>query len=345
MALPHVSVVILNWNTCELLKQFIPSVVENCNISGVEIVLADNGSTDDSVMWVRQYHPQIRIIELHQNYGFAEGYNKALAEIESEFSVMLNSDVAPGKNWLEPLIQAMRNFPNTAACVPKIMSFTNPDQFEYAGAAGGFIDSFGYTFCRGRVFNISETDKGQYNCSGKIFWGSGSALMIRTALFRDTGGLDHDFFAHMEEIDWCWRVKNRGYDIRYVPSSVIYHLGGGTLSYKSPKKTYLNFRNNMLLILKNKPGFSGWGTLFFRFFLDYVAMAKFVFSHEYDFAKAVPRAHYSFLIKFGYYLKKRKTLMPFVIKTNHPETYKGSIVIDFFLRNRKYFNQIKFKPD
>lgn len=343
MALPHVSVVILNWNTCELLKQFLPAVVENCNLPGVEIVLADNGSTDNSVEWVKQNFPAIQIIALSENFGFAEGYNKALSKIDSELSVMLNSDVAPGKGWLEPLIKTMTEHNDTAACVPKIMSFNNPEQFEYAGATGGFIDILGYTFCRGRIFNLSEADTGQYDTPGTIFWGSGSALMIRTALFRETGGLDNDFFAHMEEIDWCWRVKNRGYNIRYVPDSVIYHLGGGTLSYINPKKTFLNFRNNMLLILKNKPGIPGWATLLFRFFLDYVAAVKFIFSHEYDFAKAIPKAHYSFLSRFGYYLKKRKELMPFVTQSKHPETYKGFIIVDFFLLKRKYFSQIKWK--
>lgn len=344
MAITHVSVVILNWNTCDLLKRFLPVVIENTMMPGVEVVLADNGSTDDSVVWVRNNFPSMRIISLSENFGFAEGYNQALAMVDSEFSVLLNSDVAPDKGWIEPLIQTMHDYPNTAACVSKIMSLTNPQKFEYAGATGGFIDRFGYTFCRGRIFNISETDDGQYDIPGNIFWGSGSALTIRTALFRETGGLDHDFFAHMEEIDWCWRIKNRGYDIRYVPSSVIFHLGGGTLSYRNPRKTFLNFRNNMLLILKNKPGFWGWATLFFRFFLDYVAMAKFIVSGEYDFALAVPKAHRSFLGRFWYYYKKRRELMPLVTKTKHPEIYKGSIVVDFFLRNRKTFSQINFNP-
>jgi GT2 family glycosyltransferase len=345
MAAPQVSVVILNWNTCDLLKQFLPIVVEKCKQPWVEVVLTDNGSTDDSVEWVKANLPDIRIIALPENYGFAEGYNQALAQIDSEFSVLLNSDAAPAEGWLEPLLETILNNPKTAACVPKIMSFNNPNTFEYAGATGGFIDCFGYPFCRGRIFNISETDTGQYDKPGKVFWGSGSALMVRTALFRETGGLDHDFFAHMEEIDWCWRVKNQGYDIRYVPTSVIYHLGGGTLSYMNPRKTFLNFRNNMLLIFKNKPGLSGWATLLFRFFLDYVAMIKFFASHEYDFARAVPKAHWSFLEKFSYYHKKRCALMPLVTKSKHPETYNGSIVVDFFLRNRKYYSQIKFNPE
>lgn len=345
MSTPRISVVILNWNTCNLLQQFLPSVIENSNIPNVEIVLADNGSTDDSVAWVKEHFPSIRLIELPENFGFAEGYNRALSLIDSEFSVMLNSDVAPGKDWLLPLIQTMDAFPGTVACVPKILSYTHPEMFEYAGATGGFIDLLGYTFCRGRIFNVSEKDTGQYDQPGQLFWGSGSALMVRTRLFRETGGLDHDFFAHMEEIDWCWRVKNRGYQIRYVPSSVIYHLGGGTLSYRNPRKTFLNFRNNMLLILKNKPGLAGWATISARFFLDYIAMVKFFFSGEYDFARAVPRAHWSFLSRFGYYLKKRRQLMPMVTKTTHTETYKGSIVIDFFLLGRKYFSQIGFKPN
>lgn len=345
MAKPHVSVVILNWNTCDLLMQFIPLVVENCKKPGVEVVLADNGSTDNSVTWVKENYPDIRIIELGENLGFAEGYNRALSMIDSEFSVLLNSDAAPANDWLEPLIQTMRSYPDTAACVPKILSFNEPNRFEYAGATGGFIDRFGYTFCRGRIFNISEFDNGQYNQPGQVFWGSGSALMVRTALYRETGGLDHDFFAHMEEIDWCWRVKNRGFSIRYVPDSAVYHLGGGTLSYKNPKKTFLNFRNNMLLILKNKPGMPGWGTIFFRFFLDYIALVKFIFSAEFDFAKAVPRAHYSFLSRIGYYIRKRRQLMPLVTKSKHSETYRGSIVVDFFLLKKTLFSQLSFNPN
>ncbi len=344
MNLPKISVVILNWNTGALLKKFLPIVIENSENENVEIVLADNGSTDDSVQWVTQTFKQVRIIALPKNFGFAEGYNIALKQIDSDYSVLLNSDVAPAKNWLIPLLETMINFPETAACVPKIMSFNEPNKFEYAGACGGFIDRFGYTFCRGRIFNISETDNGQYNKPGKIFWGSGSALMIKTSLFLQTGGLDNDFFAHMEEIDWCWRVKNRGYDIRFVPDSAIYHLGGGTLSYKSPRKAYLNFRNNLLLIIKNKPGLSGWATLFFRFFLDYIAFIKFLTSGEFSFAIAIPKAHFAFLSRITCFVGKRKELMPLITTKKHPETYKGSIIVDFFLLKRKIFWQLKFNP-
>jgi len=339
-----VSIVILNYNTCELIKQFLPTVIENSASHDVEIVVADNGSTDDSVKWIKTNHPEIRIIELQENLGFAGGYNKALSLIDSELSVLLNSDAAPGKNWLPPLIKAMDENYNTAACVPTIKDYNQPNLYEYAGAAGGFIDRFGYPFCRGRIFNEIEEDKGQYSQDGNIFWASGAALMVRTQLFLNSGGLDKDFFAHMEEIDWCWRIKNQGYQIIYVPKSKVYHLGGGTLNYKNPNKTYLNFRNNLFLILKNQAAKTVFIILIVRLILDLIALLNFIVNKEPQNAKAISRAHRHFFKLLPKYLQKRKQLMPLVTKRHHQEIYRGSIVWDFFMRNKHRFSQLNFRP-
>ena len=340
---PLVSVVILNWNTRALLEKFLPVVLDNSNHPNVEIVVADNGSSDDSVKWLRENHPEVRVIALSENYGFAGGYNKALAEINSEFSVLLNSDVAPAKGWINPLLKTIQENPQIAGVSPKIKDYANPSKFEYAGAAGGFIDRLGYSFCRGRIFNILEEDNGQYDTGGKIFWGSGAALMLRTALYNSTGGLDNDFFAHMEEIDWCWCVKNMGYDIIYVPESEVFHVGGGTLSYNDPKKNFLNFRNNLFLLVKNKHGISGWITIIIRLLFDYVAVFKFLASGEINVAKSVLSAHCDFFKKLNLFRKKRKSLKSSIIKKHHPEIYRRSIVFDFFIKSRKFFTQLSFK--
>jgi GT2 family glycosyltransferase len=340
-----VSVIILNWNTSNLLQQFLPIVVKNSHIPGVEIVLADNGSTDDSVSWVKSNFPQVKTLEFSANLGFAGGYTKALSLVNTDLSVLLNSDAAPSENWLLPLIETMGQNSQTIACVPCIKDYNNQAQFEYAGAAGGFIDRFGYTFCRGRIFDVTEKDNGQYSNSGKIFWGSGAALLVRTNAFLETGGFDPDFFAHMEEIDWCWRVKNLGFDILYVPESVVYHVGGGTLNYNNPNKTYLNFRNNLFLILKNEPGSSVFLILFIRFWLDIAALLLFLLNGEFKNALAISKAHFHFLKKAGLFYKKRKLLKPFITKFSHPEIYRGSIAWDFFIRKKRYFSQLNFNPE
>jgi GT2 family glycosyltransferase len=340
-----VSVVILNWNTCSLLQQFLPIVVKNSGMPNVRVVVADNGSTDQSVAWVRTNHPEVDVIELGQNLGFAGGYNQALSMIDSDFCLLLNSDAAPGSNWLPPLIATMEQNPKAAACVPAINDYNKPDCFEYAGAAGGFIDKYGYTFCRGRIFNKAEEDSGQYHKAGSVFWGSGAALMVRTHLFVASGGFDTDFFAHMEEIDWCWRVKNQGYQILFVPNSRVFHLGGGTLSYQSPNKTYLNFRNNLFLILKNQPGYSAYIILVLRFVLDFLAMLNYSAHKEWRNVLAVSRAHRQFILQMRKFVRKRNQLMPKVIQRHHVETYNGSVVWDFFARGKTKFSQLHFFPD
>ncbi len=339
-----VSIVILNWNTRNLLEKFLPEVVKNSNIEGVKIVVADNGSTDDSVEWLKENYPKINVIRFDENLGFAGGYNKALTFLDTEYVVMLNSDVAPQPGWLLPMVKTMKNSRSVAAVVPKIKDANRPDYFEYAGAAGGFIDIFGYTFCRGRMFNVIEKDENQYNQADSVFWGSGSALMVKTNLFLKSGGFDPLFFAHMEEIDWCWRVKNMGYKVMYVPDSEVLHLGGGTLNYNNPSKTYLNFRNNLFLIIKNRMGSGVYCLLIFRMCLDYLASIHFLFRKEWNYFLAVYKAHWSFIKKFRHFYGQRKLLAAKVSHTNHPEIYKGSVVFDFFVRKKRYFSQINH-PD
>ncbi|TCO09658.1 glycosyltransferase family 2 protein [Natronoflexus pectinivorans] len=340
---PELSVVILNWNTRSLLEEFIPKVIMNsAPCDAVEIVLADNGSADDSVAWVRQHHPEVKVLELGDNLGFAGGYNEALSRLESEFAVLLNSDVAPGKGWLPPLLKTMNENTDVAACVPAIKDVRSPDYFEYAGAAGGFIDVLGYTFCRGRLFDVAEKDSGQYKKPGTVFWGSGAALMVNRKLFLETGGLDEAFFAHMEEVDWCWRVKNMGYHIFYVPESEVFHLGGGTLSYQNPNKTYLNFRNNLYMMRKNLHRRSLL-TISFRILMDGLAFIHFLVKGETRNASAVFRAHQDFLKNYGKFKTVNSKLKQGVKKIDHPEIYHGSIVWDFFLRRKKYFHSLNFR--
>jgi len=335
-----VSVIILNWNTKNLLEKFIPIVIENSESQNVEIVVADNGSTDNSLEWLKKNYPQIRIIAFPQNYGFSEGYNKAISTVTSKFSVLLNSDVAPAKGWLEPLIKIMNNNKNIAAVAPKIKDFNNPQKFEYAGAAGGFIDIFGYPFCRGRIFDVLEEDNGQYDTERKIFWGSGAALMVSTELFNSTGGLDKDFFAHQEEIDWCWRVKNMGYEIIFTPESEVFHVGGGTLPYNNKRKSFLNFRNNLFLLLKNKHGFYGWITIIIRMLMDYISVLKYLITGKFSLAFSIICAHWAFINKLPLFVKKRRQLSKTFKYEKSYELYRRSIVFDFYIINKKKFSNL-----
>ena len=341
MSTNKLAVVILNWNTRALLEEFLPQVVKYSTLPNVKIVIADNGSTDDSVDWVQSNYPQVSVIELGHNYGFAEGYNKALQQINSELAVLLNSDAAPSEGWITPLIECMDHHPKAAACVPKIKDYKQPHLFEYAGAAGGFIDRFGYPFCRGRIFDEVEEDKNQYDKEGTIFWGSGAALVVRRELFLKSGGLDSDFFAHMEEIDWCWRVQNQGYSIRYVPQSTVFHKGGGTLDSLNSRKTYLNFRNNLFLLLKNRSGAGVYPLLFFRMTMDFLALLNFILQREPKNAWAIHLAHRHFIKDFRKFYKKRKQLMQIQTQPHHKDIYKGSIVWDYYIRKVRKFKQIK----
>lgn len=290
----RVSVVILNWNGVEMLRKFLPGVVEHSQGEGVEVCVADNASTDASCEVLRKEFPEVRLIELDKNYGFAEGYNRALQQVEAEYVVLLNSDVEVTPHWLEPLCAYMDAHSETAACQPKLLSERNKEYFEYAGAAGGYLDVYGYPFCRGRIFDVVEEDKGQYDSVVPVFWASGAALFIRLKDYREAGGLDGRFFAHMEEVDLCWRLGSRGRGLLCVPQSVVYHVGAATLKKESPRKTFLNFRNNLLMLYKNLPESELNRVLCVRGFLDYVAAAVFFLKGEKENAKAVLQARKEF---------------------------------------------------
>ena len=296
------SVVILNWNGAEMLRRYLPSVVQYCpaTISGntsaagieTEVVVADNGSTDESLQVLAKEFPTVKTIVLDRNYGFAEGYNRALEQIDSEYVVLLNSDVEVTENWLTPLLDYLETHPNTAAVQPKIRSWVHKDRFEHAGAAGGFVNALGYPYCRGRVLWKVEEDKGQYDTIVNVNWTSGACMCVRTQVYKECGGLDAAFFAHMEEIDLCWRIRNAGYLLACVPQSVVYHLGGGSLNYESPRKTYLNHRNNLLMIYKNHK--HPFGVLFVRFFLDYAAAFFYLLQGRWGAFKAVFQARWDY---------------------------------------------------
>ena len=284
----RVAVVILNYNGAEMLRTFLPGVVEYS--PEAEVVVADNASTDDSVEVVQRLFPTVKLIRLERNWGFADGYNKALEQVDAEYSILLNSDVEVTKGWIAPMLAALETDSNVVACQPKILDYKRKTHFEYAGAAGGFIDRYGYPYCRGRIFDTLEEDKGQYDTVCDISWATGAALMIRTAEYRTAGGLDGRFFAHMEEIDLCWRLRARGRRILCVPQSTVYHVGGATLSKSNPKKTYLNFRNNLLMLYKNLPQEELPSVMRVRCLLDYVAALKFLLTGGFGDFKAVMRA-------------------------------------------------------
>ena len=289
-----VAVVILNWNGEQMLRDFLPSVVAHSvlpeSLGEAVVYVADNGSTDHSLRLLADSFPSVRTIAFSQNYGFADGYNKAFEPIDAEYAILLNSDVEVTPGWLHPLVQYMDAHPQVAACQPKLMAYHQKDAFEYAGAMGGFIDCYGYPYCRGRIFNTVEKDHGQYDADVPLLWATGACLMVRLAVYKEVGGLDGRFFAHMEEIDLCWRLRCRGYEVRSVASSVVYHVGGATLNAGHPRKTFLNFRNNLLMLYKNLPAGKLRSVLFVRALLDYVAAAMFMLKGEWGSAKAVFRA-------------------------------------------------------
>ena len=278
----NTAIVILNWNGAQMLRRFLPSVVAHTPAGSARVIVADNGSTDDSLAVLAAEFPAVEVIALDQNYGFAEGYNQALRRVGEGYDsyLLLNSDVEVPEGWLQPMLDYMENHPDVAACQPKLRAHHTPTHFEYAGAAGGYIDSLGYPFCRGRIFDTVEADGGQYDQVADIFWATGAALLIRSAVYWEVGGLDGRFFAHQEEIDLCWRLRSRAYRIVCVPQSVVYHLGGGTLPKENPRKTFLNFRNNLLLLYKNLPQRRLRTVFFLRFWLDALASLVFLLKGE-----------------------------------------------------------------
>ena len=336
------SIVILNWNGAKYLEMFLPSVIEHSTLPNVEIVVADNASTDNSIEILSQKFPTVKIIRLDKNYGFAEGYNRALNLIDAEYFVLLNSDVEVTNNWIQPIVEMMDADDRIAACQPKLCWYDNKPMFEYAGAAGGFIDKLGYPFCRGRIFSDVEVDAGQYDDATEIFWATGACMFVRAGCFKKAGGLDGDFFAHMEEIDLCWRLKGMGYKIMYNPHSVVYHVGGGTLPKTNPFKTYLNFRNNISLLFKNSFEGSLGLLLFKRMLLDGVAALRFVAAGEFGNFRAVFRAHIYLYANFKTMARKRNDNKKLFVTTHHKEIYNGSIVLDYFLRKKKSFGDFRF---
>jgi GT2 family glycosyltransferase len=338
----RVAIVILNWNGIDYLKKYFPSVVAHTDPGLAEIYIADNGSSDQSVNWVSQQYPQVRIIQLDRNYGFAEGYNLALRKIQSSYFLLLNSDVEVTPRWLEPLVNILDSDPSAGACMPKIKSLLDRSSFEYAGAAGGFIDKYGYPFCRGRILNHVETDHGQYNNNIDIFWASGACLLIRSELYFSSGGLDPFFFAHMEEIDLCWRLKNMGHRIRFCYESEVFHLGGGTLPKKNHRKTYLNFRNNLILIIKNLPSVEVIRVCTARLFLDMIAAFYFLFKLDPGESFAVVHAYFSIITRCGKIFRKRRELIRKIHPAFQKEIYSHSIVWNFYIRKLKEYNQLSF---
>lgn len=321
------SVVILNWNGAQMLRRYLPSVVEHTHADGVEIVVADNGSTDDSIEVLKDF-PTIRVIELKQNYGFAQGYNLALEHIDAEYVVLLNSDVEVKSDWLEPLLAYMDSHPSVAAVQPKILSAERRSFFEHAGAAGGYLDCLGYPYCRGRVLGKVEEDKGQYDTEAEVFWTSGACMCARTCIYKELGGLDEHFFAHMEEIDLCWRMLSRGYQLYCLPESVVYHVGGGSLGYESPKKTYLNFRNNQLMLYKNLFGWRYYGVFVVRAMLDYVAALQMFVTGKKQNGKAIIEARRDFYKMVHLYRGLRRENQEKAIVT-HPKTMRGVVLLGY----------------
>lgn len=333
-------VVILNWNGVGMLQKFLPGVMKYSQGEGVEVCVADNGSTDESVAWLQAYCPDVRLIVLDKNYGFADGYNKALEQVEAEYVVLLNSDVEVTPRWLEPMVTYMDAHPEVAACQPKIRAERNKEYFEYAGAAGGYIDKYGYPFCRGRIFDVVEKDNGQYDTVAPIFWATGAALFIRLEDYREAGGLDGRFFAHMEEIDLCWRLRSRGRGIVCIPQSVVYHVGAATLKKENPRKTFLNFRNNLLMLYKNLPEKDLKKVLLVRCFLDWMAALVFLLKGEKQAASAVLQAQKEFKRMRPDFAESRSTNMLKTIERAIPEKVNYSILWKFHVERKKKYTDL-----
>jgi GT2 family glycosyltransferase len=338
-----IAIVILNWNGANLFDKFLPSVIRNSTGENVELYVADNGSTDGSIPHLEKKYPSVKIIGLKKNLGFAEGYNQALKQVDADVFVLLNSDVEVTPNWANKCIQLFESNPKIAAVQPKILNFEKPHLFEYAGAGGGFIDKYGYPFCRGRILNETEPDVGQYNTATPIFWASGACMFIKAEVFEKAGGFDGDFWAHMEEIDLCWRIKNLGYEVWYQPESVVFHLGGGTLSYGSPKKIYLNFRNNLWMLFKNLPKYKFKRIFFTRMILDGIAAVKFLAGFNFREFGAVFNAHMAFYKNLSLLVKKRRSVQNQIIVKDHREVYNKSIMWKFFIQKKRKFAELGFE--
>jgi GT2 family glycosyltransferase len=327
------AVVILNYNGRQLLEKFLPSVIA---YTPYQVIVADNHSTDDSVNFLAENFSEIRVISLPENYGFARGYNEALRQIKAEYYILLNSDIEVTPGWIDPMLALLDQNPVIAACQPKILAYHQKSKFEYAGAAGGFIDFLGFPFCRGRIFSTIEEDKGQYDDAIPVFWASGACLCIRSSVYHQLGGLDDDFFAHLEEIDLCWRILQDGLKIYCQPASVVYHVGGGTLSYGHPRKTYLNFRNSVAMLYKNTPTAALFWKMPLKLLLDWVASFKFLSAGGWGDFLAVYKAHFHFLKNFNKWRREKQKVKHKKVK----EIYPKSIVVQYYLLGRNTFTKL-----
>ena len=334
----RVAVVILNWNGEKMLREFLPDVVRHS--TGAEIVVADNASTDGSLQMLEREFPMVRRIVLDRNHGFAQGYHLALEQVDAEFYLLLNNDVQVGADWLSPLVEYMDNNPHVAACQPKLLCHWDRTRFEYAGASGGYIDAWGYPYCRGRVMGTVEEDKGQYDEPASLLWATGAALMIRREAYWQAGGLDGRFFAHQEEIDLCWRLRSRGYGIACVPQSKVWHVGGGTLPKDSPHKTYLNFRNNLLLLYKNLPDERLETVMRVRFWLDALASVQFLLTGKWGSFLAVWRGRRDFFRMRPQFVADRERNLKEAVLSPVPEQTAVSILWQYYARGKKTFKEI-----
>ena len=335
-----VAIVILNWNGLAMLREYMPSVMRFSREEAV-IYIADNASTDGSVEFLKNNYPDCRLILFNQNWGFADGYNKALANIEAEYFVLLNSDIEVTHHWLTPLIEFLDNHAEVAAVQPKLLSMSDRDSFEYAGACGGFIDRLGYPYCRGRIFDVVEKDNGQYDYPQRVLWTTGAAMMVRSADWRDVGGLDGRFFAHNEEIDLCWRLRGRGRHLYCIPESFIYHVGGGTLPKGNPRKTFLNFRNNLLMIYKNIPDSELTGIMRARWFLDYLAAFEtLILNRNVGDFKAIFKARKEFRRMLPEYHLIRDSIQRNVIERDIPERSNFSILWQYYVHRHKVYSDL-----
>jgi len=336
-----VAIVILNWNGSEMLRTFLPSVVACSAMDGVQIFVADNGSTDNSLEMLTDHFPSVKQIVLGENHGFADGYNFALKEVKAQYYVLLNSDVEVTEYWLDPMLAYLDAHLEVAACQPKILSWKFKEYFEHAGAAGGFIDRYGYPFCRGRIMDTVEKDRGQYDDILPVFWASGAALFIRSADYWEAGGLDGRFFAHMEEIDLCWRLRSRGRMLVCVPQSTVYHVGGATLKKDNPRKTFLNFRNNLLMLYKNLPPQELNSIMFLRGILDYMAALSFLLKGQLASAGAVMQARRAYYELRSEFTPNRIENIKKTSGKSIPERINKSILALFYLQKKRYFSQLK----
>jgi GT2 family glycosyltransferase len=333
----RVAIVILNWNGQHYLEKFLPFLV-NCGYASLQLVVADNASTDGSMPWLAEHYPAIERIQLPVNYGFAKGYNEALRQVDAEFYLLLNSDVEVTPDFLDPLVALMDSDPSIGACQPKMMLYANKSSFEYAGAAGGWLDALGYPFARGRVFDFCELDHGQYDTAAPVFWASGAALLVRSKLYRELGGLDEFFFAHQEEIDFCWRLQLAGHRVMVCPAATVYHVGGGTLPKGNEWKVFLNFRNNLVMLAKNLPLQQAIWKIPLRFMLDAISAWKSLFDGQGTYFKAIVEAHIGFL---GWLLiRRRKSVFPKTKTGQLRGMYRGSIVWQHFVKGKREFSEI-----